>query len=127
MFLDGATPYAIAKALTKDGIPTPGGKEQWSQTVVKSILTNEKYKGDALLQKVFTVDYLTKRKKKNNGEVTRYYVEGSHEPIIPPKIFDEVQREFKRRKNGSYNGNDNPTQHQRDDSLQQAERKRNRS
>ena len=92
MFLEGHTPYAIAKALTADRIPTPGGKEVWSRNVVKSILTNEKYKGDALLQKVFTVDYLTKRKKKNTGEVTRYYAEGSHEPIIPPKIFDEVQR-----------------------------------
>lgn len=97
-FLQGATPYAIARSLTEDGIPTPGGKEKWSRNVVKSILTNEKYKGDALLQKVFTVDYLTKRKKKNNGEITRYYVEGDHEPIIPPKIFDEVQAEFERRK-----------------------------
>lgn len=98
MFLNGATTYAIAKALTEDGIPTPGGKEKWSKTVVKSILTNEKYKGDALLQKVFTVDYLTKRKKKNNGEVTRYYVEGSHEPIIPPEVWERVQAEFERRK-----------------------------
>lgn len=97
-FLSGATPYSIAKGLTEDGIPTPGGKETWSRNVVKSILTNEKYKGDALLQKVFTVDYLTKRKKKNNGEVTRYYVEGSHEPIIPPEVFDKVQTEFERRK-----------------------------
>lgn len=99
-FLNGATPYAIAKALTEDKIPTPGGKEIWSKTVVKSILTNEKYKGDALLQKVFTVDYLTKRKKKNNGEVTRYYVEGSHEPIIPPEVWERVQAEFERRRAG---------------------------
>lgn len=98
MFMQGSTPYAIAKALTKDKIPTPGGKEVWSRNVVKSILTNEKYKGDALLQKVYTVDYLTKRKKKNMGEVTRYYVEGGHEPIIPPKLFDEVQAEMERRK-----------------------------
>ncbi|MDE6733813.1 MAG: recombinase family protein [Oscillospiraceae bacterium] len=99
-FLNGATPYAIAKALTEDKIPTPGGKEVWSKTVVKSILTNEKYKGDALLQKVFTVDYLTKQKKKNNGEVTRYYVEGSHEAIIPPEVWERVQAEFKRRRGG---------------------------
>ena len=94
MFLEGYTTYAIAKALTEDGIPTPGGKTLWRKGVVKSILTNEKYKGDALLQKVYTEDYLTKRKKKNNGEVTRYYAEGSHEAIIPPQIFDEVQRRF---------------------------------
>lgn len=99
-FLQGSTPYAIAKRLTEDGIPTPGGKEIWSKNVIKSILTNEKYKGDALLQKVFTVDYLTKVKKKNNGEVTRYYVEGSHEAIIPPEVWERVQAEFERRRRG---------------------------
>ena len=98
MFLNGSSTYAIAKTLTAEKIPTPSGKEVWRKNVVKSILTNEKYKGDALLQKVFTVDYLTKRKKKNTGEVTQYYAEGSHEPIIPPKIFDEVQAEFERRR-----------------------------
>lgn len=98
MFMEGATPYAIAKALTADGVPTPGGKEKWHRNVVKSILTNEKYKGDAMLQKFYTEDYLTKRVKKNNGELTRYYVEGGHEPIIPPKLFDEVQAEMERRK-----------------------------
>ncbi len=110
LFLGGATPYAIAKKLTADNVPTPGGKKTWSRNVVKSILTNEKYKGDALLQKVFTEDYLTKRKKKNKGEVSQYYVEGSHEPIIPPKIFDEVQAELERRKNGIYYGNGSTTQ-----------------
>lgn len=100
MFLNGATTYAIAKALTNDKIPTPGRKEVWSKNVVKSILTNEKYKGDALLQKVFTVDYLTKVKKKNEGEVTRYYVEGSHEAIIPPEVWARVQAEFERRRHG---------------------------
>lgn len=98
MFLNGATTYAIAKALTAEHIPTPGGKEVWSKNVVKSILTNEKYKGDALLQKVFTVDYLTKQKKKNKGEVTQYYVEGSHEAIIPPETWTKVQKEFERQK-----------------------------
>ncbi len=122
LFLGGATPYGIAKRLTEEKIPTPGGKEIWSKTVVKSILTNEKYKGDALLQKVFTVDYLTKRKKKNEGEVSRYYVEGSHEPIIPPEIFDEVQAEIERRRMGIYNGNGSTTQHERFDSVQQAQR-----
>lgn len=97
-FLNGATPYAIAKTLTAEHIPTPGGKEVWSRNVVKSILTNEKYKGEALLQKVYTADYLTKEKRKNNGEVTRYYVTGSHEPIIPPETWAKVQEEFEKRK-----------------------------
>ena len=62
-FIDGLTPYKIANELTAQGIPTPCGKEKWSASTVKSILTNEKYKGDALLQKKFTVDFLTKSNK----------------------------------------------------------------
>ena len=58
---------------------------------MESILTNEKYKGDALLQKVYTTDFLSKKKKKNEGEVPQYYVEGNHEAIIPPAVFDNVQ------------------------------------
>lgn len=69
LFLQGKTPYGIAKILTADGIPTPGGKTKWGKAVVESILTNEKYKGDALLQKVFTTDFLTKKKRKNEGQV----------------------------------------------------------
>ena len=75
MFLQGRSPFAIAKALTEEGIPTPGGKTNWSGSTVRSILTNEKYKGDALLQKVYTVDFLSKKKKVNEGEVPQYYVE----------------------------------------------------
>ena len=65
LFLEGNTPYAVSKILTEDGVPTPGGKKNWNKTVVLSILKNEKYKGDALLQKAFTVDFLTKKQKKN--------------------------------------------------------------
>lgn len=97
LFLQGETPYGIAKLLTADGIPTPGGKDKWQYSVVRSILTNEKYKGDALLQKVFTVDYLTKKKKLNEGEVPQYYVEGDHTAIIPTEVFEMVQAEFDRR------------------------------
>ena len=90
-FLQGRSPYQIAKLLTEEGIPTPGGKKVWGKAVVQSILTNEKYKGDALLQKVYTTDFLTKKKKKNEGEVPQYYVEGNHEAIISPEVFDRVQ------------------------------------
>lgn len=62
------------------------------------ILKNEKYKGDAILQKTFTVDFLTKRKKVNEGEVPMYYVENSHPAIIEARVFDLVQQEFKKRK-----------------------------
>ena len=97
LFLQGKTPYAIARQLTEEGIPTPGGKKNWGKKTVESILTNEKYKGDALLQKVYTTDFLTKKKKKNEGEVPQYYVEGNHEAIIPPAQFDRVQKEMQRR------------------------------
>jgi len=100
MFLEGGTPHLIAKHLTAEGIPTPGGKEVWSQTTVKAILTNEKYKGDALLQKSYTTDYLTKKKKVNEGEIPQYYVENSHPAIIEPVVFEMVGQEMARRKSG---------------------------
>ena len=69
MFLQGMTPHGIAARLTADGIKSPGGKDKWNAGAVRSILTNEKYKGDALLQKSYTVDFLTKKKKVNEGEI----------------------------------------------------------
>jgi len=99
LFLEGRTPPGIAKHLTTNKIPTPAGKEIWQQSTVLSILKNEKYKGDAMLQKTFTVDFLTKKKKINEGEIPQYYVENSHPAIITPEVFDLVQHEFKKRKN----------------------------
>ena len=98
MFLEGKSPAYIARHLTERGIPTPGGKPNWRPNTVESILTNEKYKGDAVLQKTFCTDFLTKKFKINEGEVPQYYVEGSHPAIIEPEIFDAVQIELKRRK-----------------------------
>ena len=98
MFLQGMSPYGIATKLTADGIKSPGGKDKWNAGAVRSILTNEKYKGDALLQKSYTVDFLTKKKKVNEGEIPQYYVEGNHEAIISPDVFEQVQRELERRK-----------------------------
>ena len=98
MFLQGMTPHGIAARLTADGIKSPGGKDKWNAGAVRSILTNEKYKGDALLQKSYTVDFLTKRKKVNEGEIPQYYVEGNHEAIIQPEVFELVQQELERRK-----------------------------
>jgi len=98
LFLEGKTVSAISTYLTNEKIPTPAGKEKWTTSTVKSILTNEKYKGDALLQKCYTIDFLTKKKKKNNGEIPQYYVKNSHEAIISPEIYDLVQDEMKKRK-----------------------------
>ena len=99
LFLEGMTPHSIAAELTKRGIKTPGGKDVWNQQTVRRMLSNEKYKGDALLQKEFTVDFLQKKMKKNEGEVPQYYVEGNHE-AISPAVFDMVQAELARRKHG---------------------------
>ena len=100
MFLQGMTPYGIASQLTADGILSPGKKEKWNAATVRRILGNEKYKGDALLQKSYTVDFLTKKKKPNEGEIPQYYVENNHEAIIEPAVFDMVQRELERRQPG---------------------------
>lgn len=100
LFLEGMTPHSIAAELTKRGIKTPSGKDVWNQQTVRRMLSNEKYKGDALLQKEFTVDFLQKKMKKNEGEVPQYYVEGNHEAIISPAVFDMVQAELARRKHG---------------------------
>lgn len=106
LFLEGMTPHSIAAELTRRGIKTPTGKDVWNQQTVRRMLSNEKYKGDALLQKEFTVDFLEKKMKKNEGEVPQYYVEGNHEAIISPAVFDMVQAEIaKRTKSGTrYSG-----------------------
>ena len=101
MFLKGMTNSRIASTLTKRGIPTPGGEKNWAGSTVASILQNEKYIGDALLQKFFTVDYLTRKVKRNEGEIPQYYVKNNHEAIISRDVFDLVQAEMARRKGKS--------------------------
>ena len=98
LFLEGQTPYGIKRILERAHVPTPAGKETWQTATILSILTNEKYKGDALLQKTFCTDFLTKKMKINEGEVPQYYVENSHPAIVEPEVFDLVQEELERRK-----------------------------
>ena len=107
LFMEGKTPVGICKHLDKMEIPTPSGKNKWSQTTVMSILRNEKYKGDALLQKSFTVDFLEKKTKVNEGEVPQYYVEGSHEAIVDSEEWEMVRAEIARRRTlgRRYSGN----------------------
>ena len=97
MFLDGQTPSSIAATLTRLGVPTPTGRTNWQNSTVKSILTNEKYKGDALLQKTITVDFLSKAHKINEGEAPQFFVENSHPAIISREVYDLVQLELQRR------------------------------
>lgn len=100
MYLQGQSTYAIARKLSEEKIPTPAGKATWYASTIKSILTNEKYKGDALLQKTYTSDFLTKKKKINKGEVQQYYVKNNHEAIIEPEVFDMVQKMMGQIKSG---------------------------
>jgi len=98
-YLEGKSLAGIGRDLEKDGILTAAGKPKWRPETLKKILTNEKYIGDALLQKTYTVDFLSKKRVKNNGIVPQYYVENSHEPIIPRDLFMQVQEEMVRRAN----------------------------
>lgn len=104
----GMTCAGIANQLNANNIPTPSGRENctWKIANVKSILTNEKYKGDAKMQKTFTVDFLEHVQKKNEGEVASYYVQGSHQAIIDKDEWEMVQAELVRRKEigASYSG-----------------------
>ena len=99
MYLEGNSLNDIQKWLEENEIESPMGKDEWTVNSVSVILKNEKYKGDALLQKTYTVDYLTKTVAKNKGQVAQYYVENSHQGIVSREIFDMVQDEIKRRKN----------------------------
>ena len=97
LFLEGNSSYRIKRILESEGIRTVTGNTVWQATVIDKMLTNEKYMGDALLQKTYTVDFLTKKKVVNKGIVPQYYIEDDHEAIIPKELFYRVQEEMARR------------------------------
>ena len=97
LYLEGNSSYRIKRILESEGIKTVTGKSTWQASTIDKMLSNEKYMGDALLQKTYTIDFLTKKKVKNNGIVPQYYVEDDHEAIIPKEIFHRVQEEKARR------------------------------
>lgn len=96
-YLEGASCMKIARGLERDGILTARGNPRWHDSTVRKILENEKYMGDALLQKTYTIDFLNKKRGKNNGTLPQYYIEDDHEAIIPKDIFMRVQEEMARR------------------------------
>lgn len=98
LFLQGLSPNAIANRMENEGYRTVTGKTVWHSTSIARILCNEKYKGDALLQKYYIADFLTKKPVANKGEVPQYYVESNHEAIIAPDVFDLVQEEIRHRR-----------------------------
>lgn len=98
-YLEGGSLTQIARGLEEDGILTAAGKAKWRPETLRKILRNEKYIGDALLQKTYTVDFLNKKRVQNNGIVPQYYVENSHDPIIPRDLYMQVQEEMAWRAN----------------------------
>lgn len=95
-FIGGKVPRAIANGLNDNGITTRMGCK-WSDFGIRTILQNVTYTGNMLLQKVFVDDPITKHRKTNRGELPRYFVENTHEPIIEKNIFDKAQAEFEKR------------------------------
>ena len=97
LYLEGYSAKKISQYLEENGIKTATGQDKWYDSVIFKMLRNEKYMGDALLQKTYTVDFMTKKKVINKGIVPQYYVEDDHEPIIPKELFYRVQEELARR------------------------------
>lgn len=97
LFLDGYSMTNIKKTLESKGILTAKGKKVWNESLISSILKNEKYVGDALLQKSFTVDCITHKIVKNHGERPMYLVTDHHAPIVDRDTYDRVQQELARR------------------------------
>ena len=97
-FLEGKTADYIKRIFEREGVKNWNGSTKWQATTLISMLENEKYKGDALLQKSYTVDFLTKKRVQNQGEIQMYYVEDDHDAIIEPRIWECVQLEIERRK-----------------------------
>lgn len=96
-FLWGKTTDYIKRIFEREGVINWDGGTKWQATTICSMLENEKYKGDTLLQKSYTVEFLTKKRVQNEGEIQQYYIEDDHEAIIEPWIWECVQLEMKRR------------------------------
>lgn len=96
-YIEGDSVRKIADYLNDNQIKTPTGKKVWYYGTVKSILSNEKYKGDALINKTYVIDCISKKVKRNDGERAQYYVENNHPAIISPEKFNRVQEEMARR------------------------------
>ena len=96
-YLDGCSLAQIKRELEADGVPTSSGIRGWTYQVVRNILTNERYIGDALLQKTYTTDCISKTVKKNQGDRPMVYVERNHPAIVPKAMFYQVREEMTRR------------------------------
>ncbi len=91
LYLNGFGVRKIKKYLEENGFKTVTGKDVWSTSTIDRILSNEKYVGDVLMQKSFTEDFLTGKRKKNEGELDMYFIENDHQAIISRDKFEAVQ------------------------------------
>ena len=96
-FLDGDSLHTIVDKLAQRHIPSPKGKDTWSTPTVRSILSNEKYKGDVLLQKTYKPSLFSDRAVKNDGALKKYYIEDVLPRILEPDTFDRIQEELAKR------------------------------
>lgn len=92
LYLNGFGVRKIKKYLEENGIKTVTGKDVWSTSTIDRILSNEKYVGDVLMQKSFTENFLTGKRKKNEGELDMYFIENDHQAIISRDKFEAVQK-----------------------------------
>lgn len=97
LYLSGLGTQKICKILNEEGVSTRLGCE-WHPSAIRTILENEKYAGDLLLQKTFRLDHLSKKQVDNTGQLPQFYVEDDHEAIISRADFSAVQAELARRK-----------------------------
>lgn len=98
MFLEGYSLGGIARRLNEEGVCGVRGASRWCGTTISRILKNEKYRGSLLMQKTYTVNYLTKQQARNTGQLPQYYIEANHPPIIDPPQWDAAQEEMARRR-----------------------------
>lgn len=107
MYLSGMGMPKIADWLTAEGVPRKYSHQKWTYQTVKYILQNERYMGDALLQKRYTTDTLPFRGKVNHGERPQYYVENANPAIVSQEVFDKAQKFMKQQEShpGSQKGN----------------------
>ncbi len=96
-YLEDKSFDSIAKTLQKEGVRTVTGNKNWCPSVISKMVSNEKYCGDALLQKIYTIDFLTRKRVINRGYVPKCYIEKNHEPIISKDTFLQAKAERKRR------------------------------
>lgn len=97
-YMDGVSPDVLARKLNEQGVPGCMGEPKWATSTIMGMLQNEKHMGDAILQKTYTADFLTKKMVKNEGQMEQYYVKDDHPAIIEKEFWEAVQMEIDRRR-----------------------------